>query len=170
MILLGLASFTSATTLWASWTLAGIRPAGLQLALSSRGVRQATIARSNSRGVNRRRLLGATGSARVGAKWRRGNLLTFGLSADQEDRFRQAHLGSDLAQARTSIVPVVAAVVLFAVNDYSFLGLSWPFYAVQAVRLGLVAYTIVLLKRLRTLTRLFFDLAFGLPGHFFVFD
>jgi PAS domain S-box-containing protein len=82
----------------------------------------------------------------------RGNLLTFGLSADQEDRFRQAHLGSDLAQARTSIVPVVAAVVLFAVNDYSFLGLSWPFYAVQAVRLGLVAYTIVLLKRLRTLT------------------
>jgi two-component system, sensor histidine kinase PdtaS len=50
--------------------------------------------------------------------------LTFGLSEEQEDRFRQANFGADIAQARVCILLLMAVMVLFAVNDYAFFGLS----------------------------------------------
>ena len=80
----------------------------------------------------------------MSSKW-----LTFGLSEEQEDRFRQANLEADVAQARTCIWLVVLFVAAFAVNDYGFFGLSWRFYGVQALRLGLIAYSLLLAYTLR---------------------
>jgi PAS domain S-box-containing protein len=42
--------------------------------------------------------------------------------------------------------------MVFAVNDYRFFGLCWPFYGLQAFRFALLAYTLLLLKGLRGLT------------------
>ncbi len=47
-----------------------------------------------------------------------GRWLTFGSSAEQEDRFRQASLRSDVAQARICISLVLVALLAFALNDY----------------------------------------------------
>ena len=78
--------------------------------------------------------------------------LSFGLSADREDRYRQAYLSADVAQARICILLLLVPVVAFAVNDYSFFGLSWRFYGLSALRLGLLLYTILLLYSRRWLT------------------
>ena len=78
--------------------------------------------------------------------------LTFGLSGEQEDRYRDSCLPADLAQARTCIWLLLLTLMVFAVNDYRFFGLSGPFYGLQALRLALLAYTLLLLKGLRRLT------------------
>ena len=77
--------------------------------------------------------------------------LTFGLSAEQEDRFRQAGFAADIAQARICILVVLAAMAAFAVNDYRFFGLSWSFAGLTALRLAVLVYTVLLIKRLRGL-------------------
>jgi hypothetical protein len=78
--------------------------------------------------------------------------LNFGLSADQEKRFRQANFSADIAQARICILLVILTLAAFEVNDYGLLGLSWSFYGLLALKLALVAYTILLLKSLPRLT------------------
>ncbi len=75
--------------------------------------------------------------------------LSFGLSAEQEDRFRQTSLGRDVAQARITIALVLVVLLAFAINDYRFFGLSWRFYTLGALRLALVAHAAFLLGRLR---------------------
>jgi PAS domain S-box-containing protein len=75
--------------------------------------------------------------------------LTFRLNADQEDRFRQANLGVDAAQARICILLMIVPLMAFAANDYIFFGLSWRFYAITTVRLALLVHTLLLLGRLR---------------------
>ncbi len=76
---------------------------------------------------------------------------SFGLSAEEEDRYRTASLAADVAQARLVIPPVLVVAIVFAANDYAFLGLSWPFYGLSILRLGLVAAGVFLLRQLRTL-------------------
>ena len=78
--------------------------------------------------------------------------LTLGLSAEEEDHFRQAALAADIAQARTCILLILLPVVAFTVNDYVFFGFSRLFYALTAVRLVLVVYTVLFLKYLRGVT------------------
>ena len=78
--------------------------------------------------------------------------LAFGLTEEQEHHFRQSHLGTDLVQARICILLIIAPLLGFAVNDYSFFGLSWPFYGITVLRLGLLAHTVLLLKYLRGLS------------------
>ncbi len=77
--------------------------------------------------------------------------LTFGLSAEQEDRFRQVNFVADLAQARICIYLLILPIVVFVINDYEFLGLSWSFYGLLAFRFVLVAYTLLLLRSFRQL-------------------
>ena len=78
-----------------------------------------------------------------------GKWLTLGLNAEQEDRFRQANLAADIAQARICILLIMGPVAAFALNDYGFFGLSWPFYVISALRLALLGYTVRLLRRFR---------------------
>jgi two-component system, sensor histidine kinase PdtaS len=49
------------------------------------------------------------------------------------------------------ILLLILPLVIFTVNDYSFFGLSWSFYGLLALRLVLVAYTILLLISLKRL-------------------
>lgn len=46
--------------------------------------------------------------------------LTFRLSAEQEDRFRQANFGADVEQARICILLIVMLIAVLVVNDYFF--------------------------------------------------
>ncbi len=78
---------------------------------------------------------------------------TFGLSPEEEDRYRASSLEADLTQARVVIPLVLAVTVVFGGNDYAFLGLSWPFYGLSILRLFFVAGGVLLLRHLRTLTR-----------------
>ncbi len=78
--------------------------------------------------------------------------LTFGLSAEQEDRFRRASFQQDVAQARICILLVLVPLLVFAINDYRFLGPSWRFQGLTALRLAMAAYSVVLVGRLRRLT------------------
>jgi PAS domain S-box-containing protein len=75
--------------------------------------------------------------------------LTFGLGAEEEDRFRQAGFSADIAQARTCIWLILPFLAAFAINDYGFFGLTWRFYGLQAARLALIIYTLLLLKSMR---------------------
>jgi PAS domain-containing protein len=86
-------------------------------------------------------------SVRSIQKW-----LAFGLSAEQEDRFRQANFGEDIVQARIFILLILLPFVALLVNDYGFLGLSSTFYALLALRLAFTAYTVLFLKSLRELS------------------
>jgi len=72
--------------------------------------------------------------------------LSFGLSARAEDRFRKASLPADVAQARICILLCLAPLCAFAVNDYAFFGLTWPFYGLQALRLAVLIHTGLLLR------------------------
>ncbi|AKB40117.1 PAS domain S-box protein [Methanosarcina mazei] len=78
--------------------------------------------------------------------------LAFGLSAEQEDRFRQANFGEDISQARIFIFLVLLPFVALLVNDYGFLGFSGKFYALLALRLVFTAYTVLFLKSLKELS------------------
>ena len=70
--------------------------------------------------------------------------LTFGLSSEQEDRYRRSCLAADLGQARIGALLILAPVVGFLFNDYSFFGFSWPFYGLTVLRLGLLVHTVFL--------------------------
>ena len=68
--------------------------------------------------------------------------LAFGLSVDQEDRFRNASLAADLVQARVGVLLMALPIVGFLFNDYGFFGWSWPFFGLAAGRLGLLGLTL----------------------------
>jgi PAS domain S-box-containing protein len=78
--------------------------------------------------------------------------LAFGLTPEQEERFRQARLGADVAQAWPCLLLALGPLLAFALSDYSYLGLSWRFYGLAALRLALWVHTLLLLKHLRSLT------------------
>ncbi len=70
--------------------------------------------------------------------------LTFGLTGEQEDRYRSDCLPADLDQARICALLILVPIVAFLFNDYRFFGLSWQFYGLAALRLGLCAHTMFL--------------------------
>jgi len=59
--------------------------------------------------------------------------LTFGLSAEQEDRFRKTNFGVDITQARIFIFLIILPLVALLINDYSFFGFSPTFYVLLAL-------------------------------------
>ncbi len=78
--------------------------------------------------------------------------LTFRLSAEQEDRFRQANFGADIEQARICILLVVLLIAALVVNDYYFFRLSRIFDELFGFRLVLVASSILFLTNLPRFT------------------
>ncbi len=54
--------------------------------------------------------------------------------------FRQFFFSSDVSQARVVIVLLALTIALFLISDYMFFGFSLVFYALVALRIGLVAY------------------------------
>ena len=78
--------------------------------------------------------------------------LTFRLSAEQEDRFRQANFGADVEQARICILLIVMLIAVLVVNDYYFFRLSRIFYQLFGFRLVLVVSSVLFLTNLPRLT------------------
>lgn len=78
-----------------------------------------------------------------------GKWLMFGLTAEQEERYRLANLRDDVAQARFCVWLSIVPVVALWFNDYAFNGLSRLFYELTALRLGLVMCAALLLRYLR---------------------
>jgi PAS domain S-box-containing protein len=82
-----------------------------------------------------------------------GAWLKFELTPEQEQRYRESHLASDLAQARLCMLLLIAPIIAFLLIDYRLFGLSWRFYGLAASRIALVVFTVVLsgyLTRLRS--------------------
>jgi PAS domain S-box-containing protein len=59
------------------------------------------------------------------------------------DRYRQSYLAADIKQAKLGILLLTIPLVLFFYNDYLFFSLSFEFYFLTAVRLGLLVYTVL---------------------------
>ncbi len=96
-------------------------------------------------------------------------LLKFGLTPAEEERYRASALAADLAQTRVGILLIVAAVAGYMVNDYSFLGLSWQFYSLLALKLAFFIHGILLLNYMKMLTNYrTYDRASFIWGLFFV--
>ena len=64
------------------------------------------------------------------------------VSFETKDEYRQFFLASDMSQNRMVIVLLALTIALFAISDYMFFGLSSTFYALAALRLGLVVYSV----------------------------
>lgn len=78
--------------------------------------------------------------------------LTFGLSSEEEDRYRKACFGTDLKQARICILLVLLPVIAFSINDYIFLGFSVVFYCLSALRFAVLVGAAALVRWLRSAT------------------
>ena len=84
-----------------------------------------------------------------GAGGRFHRWLTFGLSPEQEERFRRASLADDLTQTRITVLAVMAVALAFAANDYLFFKLSPLFFVISGLRLAFLALSLLLLAHLR---------------------
>ena len=71
-----------------------------------------------------------------------------GIPKKDTDEYRQFYFRSDLAQARIVIVLLAIAIALFGLTDLPFLGLSLELVIIEALRLGLVVYSFLLVARL----------------------
>ena len=90
----------------------------------------------NSGGGGSSRVIHALRKALDGLKdtWRRA-------TCDSNDECRRFFFASDISQTRVVIVLLALAIALFAISDFLILGLSLTFFALVALRLGLVAYS-----------------------------
>jgi hypothetical protein len=75
--------------------------------------------------------------------------LTFGLTPGQEERYRTACFSADRAKASRVMWLILVPIVIFALNDYWLLGLSWKFYSLAAMRSAMLLYTIWMLRFIR---------------------
>lgn len=73
-----------------------------------------------------------------------GAWLKFGLTPEQEQRYRESHLASDQAQARLCMLLLIAPMIAFLLVDYKLFGLSLRFYGLVVSRIAIIAATIVL--------------------------
>jgi hypothetical protein len=77
--------------------------------------------------------------------------LTFGLSAGQGAAFERLTLLQTVYNPEFAFFLMILPLYAFVINDYSFFGLSWNFDGLLALRFALIAYAILLLKKLRRL-------------------
>ena len=75
--------------------------------------------------------------------------LAFGLTIDQERSFRRAELPAEAARARLVLALTAVPVVAFAANDHALLGLTGRFYALAALRLGFLGWTLAVIAALK---------------------
>jgi PAS domain S-box-containing protein len=80
------------------------------------------------------------------------NWLTFGLTKDQETRFRHAAFKSDIALTRITLLIILPILAAFAFIDYIIFGLTRPFFILLALRFALLFYTVCFLSRLGRLS------------------
>ncbi len=71
-----------------------------------------------------------------------------GIPKEAMEEYRQFYFRSDIAQARIVIVLLAIAVALFGLSDYPFLGLSAEFLALEILRFGFIAYSVIVAVRL----------------------
>lgn len=81
------------------------------------------------------------------SKW-----LTFGLSPEEEEAFRQSNLQTDLVRARPAIALIAIAFIILGINDYSFFRLTPIFWVLTAMRLLIVVHAYLLLRFMRGIT------------------
>ena len=72
-------------------------------------------------------------------------------SADNNNEYRQFYRASDVSQARAIIFLLALTIALFGIGDYIYFGLTPLFYALLALRAGLIVYS---LSRSDTLSEL----------------
>ncbi len=71
------------------------------------------------------------------------------MPSELEKRYRQSFLAADINQAKLGILLIIIPVGLYLFNDFQFFGLSTEFYSLAALRLGFLAFTVLLLTQLR---------------------
>ncbi|HSV50206.1 MAG TPA: ATP-binding protein [Candidatus Acidoferrales bacterium] len=71
-----------------------------------------------------------------------------GIPKDAKNEYRNFYFHSDIAQARIVIMLLAIAVALFGLSDYPFLGLSVEFLALEILRFGFVAYSVIVVVML----------------------
>jgi hypothetical protein len=74
------------------------------------------------------------------SRWR---ALSFGLTAEQEDRYRKASFSTDRTQAKVCMLLMLLPNVGFGFNDYAFLGWSGPLLALWAARSAFLAQGLI---------------------------
>lgn len=74
---------------------------------------------------------------------------TFGLTPEEEERFRRASLPADVARARVTVLLVAVGTAAFAWNDWQFFGPSGRLLLLGSLRLGLLVASLLLLRFLR---------------------
>jgi len=94
--------------------------------------------------------------------------LALKMSPEFEERYRQSYLAADIKQVKMGILLLTIPLVLFFYNDYLFFSLLFEFYFLTALRLGLIAYTVLFFAYLGRLkhSRQYYRSAFawGLAG------
>jgi diguanylate cyclase (GGDEF)-like protein len=69
------------------------------------------------------------------------------------DKYRAHYLAADIAQCRVALLVLIAPIAPYLYLDYVLLGTSQTFYALLAVRGAFVAYTLWVLRRLRSVAQ-----------------
>ncbi|MCL5948858.1 MAG: hypothetical protein M1490_00070, partial [Candidatus Bathyarchaeota archaeon] len=77
----------------------------------------------------------------VGA-WKRTSL-------ENKEEYRHLFLEPDISQARIAVFFIALSIALFTIGDYMFLAFSSTFFALVVLRLGLISYSILLIRHLR---------------------
>ena len=84
--------------------------------------------------------------------------LSFGLTPEQENDYRQTSLPTDVKQARIGILLILVPILVYIFSDYQFFGNSLEFYALAILRASLAIYGWFLLSSLaRVADRRSFD-------------
>ena len=69
-------------------------------------------------------------------------------SLENKEDYRQLFLEPDISQARIVVFFIAVAIALFTIGDYLFLAFSSTFFALAALRLGLISYSVLLIRHL----------------------
>lgn len=67
---------------------------------------------------------------------------------ENKEDYRQLFLEPDISQARIVVFFIAVAIALFTIGDYLFLAFSSTFFALAALRLGLISYSVLLIRHL----------------------
>ena len=70
-------------------------------------------------------------------------------SLENKEDYRQLFLEPDISQARIVVFFIAVAIALFTIGDYLFLAFSLTFFALAALRIGLISYSVLLIRHLR---------------------
>ena len=69
-------------------------------------------------------------------------------SLENKEEYRQLFLEPDISQAKIVVFFIALSIALFTIGDYLFLAFSLTFFALVALRLGLISYSVLLIRHL----------------------